>query len=158
MVSALLDVLGTEGTLVAPTHSGDLSDPSRWENPPVPVEWWPVIRETMPAFDANLTPARKMGIIAEVTRHLPQALRTPHPAVSFCAVGPNAKMVTSDHGLAFGFDETSPLARLFDLDARILLRGVGYSRNFSLHLAEYRTHQAHRVIQQGRAGKAQWRT
>ena len=56
VVLALLDVLGAEGTLVVPTHSGDLSDPSRWEDPPVPVDWWPVIRETMPAFDASLTP------------------------------------------------------------------------------------------------------
>jgi aminoglycoside 3-N-acetyltransferase len=162
VVLALLDVLGTEGTLVAPTHSGDLSDPSRWENPPVPVDWWPVIRETMPAFDASLTPTRKMGIIAEVIRHLPQASRSAHPAVSFCAVGPNAKMITSEHGLAFGFDETSPLARLYDLDARILLLGVGHSRNTSLHLAEYRTHQAHQVVQQGAPvkvdGEREWVT
>jgi aminoglycoside 3-N-acetyltransferase len=74
VVLALLDVLGTEGTLVAPTHSGDLSDPSRWENPPVPVDWWPVIRETMPAFDASLTPTKRMGIIAEVIRHFPRHL------------------------------------------------------------------------------------
>jgi|GEM_PF-1961340 len=32
------------------------------------------------------------------------------PAASFCAVDPDAKVITSDHGLAFGFDETSPLA------------------------------------------------
>ena len=91
VVLALLDVLGTEGTLVAPTHSGDLSDPSRWENPPVPVDWWPVIRETMPAFDASLTPTRKMGIIAEVIRHLPQALRSAHPAVSSALSAPTRR-------------------------------------------------------------------
>jgi len=39
VVLALLEVIGTEGTLVVPTHSGDLSDPSRWENPPVPEAW-----------------------------------------------------------------------------------------------------------------------
>lgn len=91
VVLALLDVLGTEGTLVAPTHSGDLSDPSRWENPPVPVDWWPVIRETMPAFDASLTPTRKMGIIAEVIRHVPQALRSARPAVSSALSAPTRR-------------------------------------------------------------------
>ncbi len=120
VVLALLDVIGTEGTLVVPTHSGDLSDPSRWENPPVPEAWWPVIRASMPAFDARLTPTRMMGMIPDVVRHLPGASRSANPAVSFCAVGPNATTITSEHGLAFGFDESSPLARLYDLDARIL--------------------------------------
>lgn len=149
VVVALLDVIGTEGTLVVPTHSGDLSDPSRWENPRVPEAWWPVIRASMPAFDARLTPTRMMGIIPEVVRHLPGASRSMHPAVSFCAVGPNATIITSEHGLAFGFSESSPLARLYDLGARILLLGVGHDRNTSLHLAEYRVHQTHQVIKQG---------
>ena len=34
--------------------------------------------------------------------------------------------------------ERSPLARLYQRDARILLLGIGHERNSSLHLAEYR--------------------
>ena len=34
--------------------------------------------------------------------------------------------------------ESSPLAHVYDLDGSILLLGVGYDRNTSLHLAEYR--------------------
>lgn len=162
VVLALLNVIGAGGTLVVPTHSGDLSDPSRWENPPVPEDWWPVIRATMPPFDASLTPTRKMGAVPEVVRHLPGASRSAHPAHSFCAAGPNAKTITSDHRLAFGFDNFSPLARLYDLNARILLLGVGHDRNTSLHLAEYRTHRARQVIEQGAPivvnGERQWVT
>src|SRR3954447_26436343 len=36
VVEAFLSVLGPDGTLVVPTHSGSLSDPSGWGNPPVP--------------------------------------------------------------------------------------------------------------------------
>lgn len=32
----------------------------------------------------------------------------------------------------------SPLARIYDLDGSVLLLGVGYDRNTSFHLAEYR--------------------
>lgn len=160
VVLAILDVIGAAGTLVVPTHSGDLSDPSRWENPPVPEDWWPVIRATMPHFDPSLTPTRKMGAVPEVVRHLPGASRSAHPAHSFCAVGPNARTITSDHRLAFGFDNFSPLARLYDLNARILLLGVGHDRNTSLHLAEYRTHRVHQIIEQGAPiivnGERQW--
>ncbi len=35
VVTALLKVLGQEGTLVMPAHTGGNSDPEKWENPPV---------------------------------------------------------------------------------------------------------------------------
>jgi aminoglycoside 3-N-acetyltransferase len=38
--------------------------------------------------------------------------------------------------------ERSPLARLYDLDARVLLLGVGHGNNTSMHLAEYRANWA----------------
>jgi aminoglycoside 3-N-acetyltransferase len=138
VVLALLDVLGPDGTVVVPTHSGDLSDPATWEHPPVPESWWPVIRESMPAFDPLLTPTRKMGAIPETVRHLPGAVRSRHPAYSFCAAGPRAVEVTDGHTLAYGLGEGSPLARCYDLGADVLLLGVGHGNNTSLHLAEAR--------------------
>ena len=139
VVLALLEVIGPNGTLVVPAHSGDCSDPGLWENPPVPESWWPTIRATMPAFDPRLTSTRRMGIIAETVRHLPGALRSGHPSVSFCAVGPSAETITLDHRLENEFDGLSPLARLYDLDSDILLLGVGHDCNTSLHLAESRS-------------------
>jgi aminoglycoside 3-N-acetyltransferase len=40
VVQALMDVITPAGTLVMPTHSGDLSDPSMWQAPAVPADWW----------------------------------------------------------------------------------------------------------------------
>jgi aminoglycoside 3-N-acetyltransferase len=162
LVASMLNVIGAHGTLVVPTHSGELSDPGKWVNPPVPETWWPVLRENMPAFDPALTPTRMMGIIPEVVRHLPDALRSAHPALSFCAVGPNAEFITSGHGLAFGFDEFSPLARLYELNARVLLLGVDHDRNTSIHLGEFRVHKDPDVTQEGAPvmvnGERQWVT
>lgn len=55
VIQALLDVLGPEGTLVVPMHSGDNSEPSRWESPAAPKDWWQAIRESMPAYDPAVT-------------------------------------------------------------------------------------------------------
>src|SRR3954454_8627179 len=55
VILALEDVLGPTGTLVMPTHSGDLSDPTQWHHPPVPEAWWPIIRDAMPAYRPDLT-------------------------------------------------------------------------------------------------------
>ena len=138
VVLALLDVLGPGGTLVVPTHSSHLSDPAAWVRPPVPEAWWPVIRESTPAFDPLLTPTRSMGVVPDTVRHLPGAVRSGHPTYSFCAVGPRAAEVVTGHTLSFGLGEGSPLARCYDLGADILLLGVGHANNTSLHLAEAR--------------------
>jgi aminoglycoside 3-N-acetyltransferase len=138
-VEGILAALGPDGTLVVPTHSGSNSEPADWRNPPVPEDWWPAIREHMPAFDSDRTPASHfMGVIAELVRSWPGARRSAHPHVSFAAIGPDADAIAAGHELASGFGERSPLARAEERDADVLLLGVGHSSNSSLHLAEYR--------------------
>jgi aminoglycoside 3-N-acetyltransferase len=146
VVEALLSAVGAEGTLVMPAHSGHLSEPSRWKHPPVPADWWPIIRSETPAFDPMTTPTRMMGAIAEVFRRWPGTLRSAHPAGSFSARGPFAQRITDAHTLENTFGEGSPLARLYDLDASVLLLGVGFDRNTSFHLAEHRADCRPRII------------
>ena len=163
VIVALQEVLGETGTLVMPTHSTDLSDPSQWENPPVPESWWQTIRETMPAYDRDLTPTRSMGKIAETFRKQKDVLRSAHPQSSFCACGPQASYIVNNHSLAYGMGENSPLARICDLQGFVLLLGVGHSSNTSIHLAEYRSDfPTKRVVQEGapisQGGSRTWTT
>ena len=150
VIIALQEALGKTGALVMPTHSTDLSDPSQWENPPVPQSWWQTIRQTMPAYDPDLTPTRSMGKIAETFRKQKGVIRSAHPQSSFCARGPQASSIINNHALAYGFGEHSPLARIYDLQGYVLLLGVNHSSNTSIHLAEYRADfPSKRVVQEG---------
>ncbi|MFD5552786.1 aminoglycoside N(3)-acetyltransferase [Streptomyces sp. NPDC127068] len=138
VVGALLDVLGGDGTLVVPTHTGDNSDPADWENPPAPEAWWADIRATMPAFDARSTPVFGVGVIPETVRNWPGVVRSSHPQTSFAAVGPRAGALVDGHALDCRFGERSPLARLEEAGARVLLLGADFSSCTAFHLAEYR--------------------
>ncbi|MFJ1937071.1 aminoglycoside N(3)-acetyltransferase [Kitasatospora sp. NPDC088160] len=138
VVQALLDALEPTGTLVVPTHTGDNSDPAGWSNPPVPEAWWPDIRASWPAYDPQVSPTLGMGAIPETVRTWPGARRSAHPQTSFAALGPGAAETTDGHALDCLLGESSPLARLEDRDAQVLLLGVDFGSCTCFHLAEYR--------------------
>lgn len=137
VVESLLAAVGPTGTIVMPTQSGHLSDPGNWSNPPVPADWLEEIRNGSPAYDRDLTPTRSMGQIVECFRSHRSTIRSEHPLVSFAANGPAATDIVGEHPLTPSFGATSPLARLYELDAKVLLIGVGHANNTSLHYAEH---------------------
>jgi aminoglycoside 3-N-acetyltransferase len=138
VVQALIESVQPRGMLVMPTQSGDLSDPTDWSRPPVPSSWLPAIYAHMPAYDPRVTPTRGMGRIVETFRTWPGVIRSAHPNVSFAAWGNEAERVIGGHTLDYGLGEGSPLARMYELDGRVLLLGAGYDSNTTFHLAEYR--------------------
>lgn len=138
LIRALLEIVGEEGTLMMPSQTWKNLDPStgvHWEEP---EEWWPIIREHWPAYDKEVTPAIGMGVVAEMFRKWPGAKRSDHPARSVAAVGKHAEYLTRDHDLSNIFGKGTPVDKLYELDGHILLIGVGYEKNTSLHLAETR--------------------
>ena len=121
-----------------PAYTGGLTDPKNWQHPPVPEDWKDTIRAETPAFDPLRMPSRQMGQIAETFRTWPDVARSTHPHCSFAAWGTHAKKIVEGHELENGLGEGSPLARIYELDGWVLLLGVGFASNTSIHLAEYR--------------------
>ncbi len=135
VIRALLDILGWEGTLVMPAESPHVSDPSNWDDVRVKADWHDTIRAHLPVFDPRTTPTT-MGAIPEAFRTYPGTLRSGHPMLSVCANGRLASIITSEHSLDFGEGRGTPFEKLYDLDAEILLLGVGFDRCTCLHYAE----------------------
>jgi aminoglycoside 3-N-acetyltransferase len=93
-------------------------------------------RAAMPAFHPGMPSG--MGAIAEAVRTARGAVRSGHPQSSFAAVGAAAEYLMDDHRVDCHYGEDSPLAKLYKMDARVLLLGVGYRACTAFHLAEYR--------------------
>lgn len=138
VIEALIECVGADGTLMMPAQSWKNLDPEtgvHWEEP---EEWWQIIRENWPAYDKEVTPTNTMGAVAEMFRKWPGAMRSGHPARSVSALGKHAKYLTEDHDLSNIFGEGSPVGKLYELDGYVLLIGVGYDKNTSIHLADVR--------------------
>ena len=135
VVSALLTVLGNQGTLVMPAFSPQVSDPAHWPDVAFNERELQKAREAVPVFDAAVTPTQ-MGAIPETFRNWPGTRRSRHPQTSVCARGPLAGYLTERHSLDWAQGPGSPFERLVEVDARMLLLGVGFNRATLLHYAE----------------------
>lgn len=161
VINALEHIITSNGTLVMPAHSSDLSDPAHWGNPPVPESWWDIIRNEMPAFDNCLTPTREMGKIAESFRKQTGVKRSNHPSASFCAWGKNSEYILQDFHYDYPQNEKSPLGRIYELDGYVLLLGVDYDKNTSFHLAEHKAqYKEKKIVKDGfpiiNSNKKEW--
>jgi len=132
LIDALQAVLGPDGTLVMPSMTDDDGH----------------------AFDPRTTPCLGMGVLADTFWRMPDALRSDSPH-AFAAIGPEAARITADHPLDVPHGLNSPVGRVYELDGRILLLGVGHDANTTIHLAEalaevrYRRPKSVTIIQAG---------
>lgn len=141
VVEALRDAVGRDaGTVVVPAGTEENSGFSRAHRDAtvgMNQDELRAYRAQMPAFDKHTTPSG-MGAIAEALRTTVGAVRSDHPQSSFAAIGPQAELLMAGHQLSSHLGEGSPLAKLYQRHAQVLMLGVGYAYCTAMHLAEYR--------------------
>lgn len=130
LIDAVLDVLGPQGTLLAPTLTG--SEELSAANPPF--------------FDPQETPCWT-GRIPETLRRRAGALRSLHPTHSATALGAQAELLTREHALSVTpCDQWSPYGKLAQCDdGYILLLGVDHESNTTFHHVEELTGAAYHM-------------
>ncbi|MFG3283225.1 aminoglycoside N(3)-acetyltransferase [Streptomyces sp. NPDC048111] len=135
VVGALLDCLTPSGTLVVPTFTPEVSDPHAHVEQPSSDKVM-AARDEVPLFHDALPTS--MGAVPTAVLARPDRLRGTHPQASVAAIGPAARRITRQQPLAYALGTGSPFDVLHELDADILLLGVGHNRNSFLHYAESR--------------------
>ncbi len=135
LIAAIGDVIGANGTLMVATdwetaYDDELLD----ENGCVPATWKPHI----PPFDPATSRAmRDNGAIAEFVRTTPGARRSANPNCSVAALGARAAWLTDNQPLDYGYGPGSPLAKLAEIQGRVLMIGAPWETMTPLHHAEH---------------------
>ncbi len=91
---------------------------------------------TLP-YDPATTPSLT-GAVTDAFWRLPGAVRSAHPTHSFAGVGPLAEELMRDHGNDQTLGRGSPLWKLWERDAWVLLIGCDHTANSMIHVAEER--------------------
>ncbi|WP_240109694.1 aminoglycoside N(3)-acetyltransferase [Streptomyces sp. MUM 203J] len=163
VLRALRTALGPDGTLVVPAftaHNSDSSAAYRQRVRGLSEAQAAKVRAAMEPYDPLAMPSSGVGVLAELVRTAPGALRSAHPQASFAALGPRAAEVVRGHRPDCHFGEDSPPARLYERGARILMLGTGFDTCTAFHLAEYRVpeppRRTYRCVVRDGAGGGHW--
>ncbi len=129
LVQALLESVGSAGTLVAYVDCELGFEPHIIDA---------TLADDTPAFDKRIArAARAYGIIPEVIRTWPGAVRSDNPDAGVAAIGARADWLCENHDLWYGYGEESPYAKLVAVGARVLLLGAPLDTITLLHHSEH---------------------
>ncbi len=134
VLQALLELLTEKGTLMMMVS---------WEDNPYHLSEWSKAKqlaylEECPPFDpATSRAARKYSILTEYLRTYSGTYRSDHPESSVAANGRLAQWITQNHSLNYGFGPGSPLAKLCEVEGKVLLLGAPLNTVTLLHYAEH---------------------
>ena len=163
VVRALLDVLGTGGTLMAYTG---------WQDCPpedldaLDYEARRIYAEEHPAYDPRVAlSSRDHGRVPEALRTWPGACHSGHPEAGVTAVGPLAEALASYHSFDDAYGEGTPYARLVELGGLVVVLGAPLATVTLVHHAEAvaKVPDKRRVnysmpVMSGNPGERLWRT
>jgi len=122
VIDALLEAVGSEGTILMPAY-------------PVTGDWMTYINSDA-VFDPRTSPST-MGRITDVFWRRPGVLRSLHPTHPLAVYGPHAEYLVREHEKSQSpCGHTSPFRKLIELNGCILHLGSPFCNTTSLHVVE----------------------
>lgn len=139
VLDALMECVGYEGTIVMPSFTPHLCDPAN-KKERIARFHWNRYREGTPAFHRKKTLPKTYQTLLMQFLHNEGVLRSYHPLYSFAAWGKYAKLICDKHPLHFGLNEDSPLGKLEELNAFVVMLGTTMEESVAFSLAHYKKH------------------
>lgn len=125
VLKIIRDIIGENGTIVCPAFPFNNN-----------TDLLKFLKDKDSVFDVARTPS-VTGLLPEMLRRSPDAIRSAHPTHSVVAQGPLAKMICEEHYKAiYPCGENSPFTKFAELDGRIIGIGVGVEYLTFVHTTE----------------------
>lgn len=136
VITALLAAVGTTGTIMAYTDWEHGVQQLTREDAAEPTDL--ALLDELPPFDPRTGRAqRDNGALPELLRTTPGAVRSGNPDASMAALGRQAAWLCANHPLQYGYGPGSPLAKLVEVEGKVLLLGSPLENVTLLHYAEH---------------------
>lgn len=136
VIEALMELVGYEGTIIMPTFTAQLLDPS-CQKTRINQTYWNKVRSSALAFDRKLTPPSNCDAIIHQFLKNEGVIRSYHPLYSFAAWGKYAKIICDKHPLHFGLSKDSPLGKTVEFNGYVVMLGCAYEDCSFFQLARY---------------------
>jgi aminoglycoside 3-N-acetyltransferase len=121
VIDALLETVGSKGTVVVPTLTFSPED---------------FLSDSPPVFDFRKSPCYT-GKIPEIFLQREGAVRSIHPTHSVAAIGPHTQYLVKDNEKSeTPCGKNSPFSKLIELDGYILVLGSRFGQITSFHVVE----------------------
>lgn len=121
ILNLLIKIVGDEGTILFPTY---------------PKLTSLLFLETNKIFDVNKTPSY-MGILSELARRHPKAVRSLHPTKSVVAIGKQAEDLTKNHSESiYPYGVQSPYYKINNYNGKIIGIGVSTKNLSGIHCVD----------------------
>lgn len=115
----------------------------------IPTHTWANVNAANPHFDVRST-VPCIGTLSRVAAFRPDGVRSLHPTHSMAAFGKNAKeYIQGEEKCSTPAPMGGALSRLYELNGKVLLVGVGHERNTYLHAVDERINRPNRLAQTG---------
>jgi aminoglycoside 3-N-acetyltransferase len=137
LIDALIESVGYEGTIVMPAFTMHLCDPANKKERVARFHWGNVRKNALP-FDRKKSIPKNQDTLVQQFLHNEGVLRSYHPLYSFAAWGKYAKLICDKHPLHFGLNADSPLGKLEELNAFVVMLGCPMEESVALSLAHYK--------------------
>lgn len=135
LIKALRNAVGSKGTICMPVHSHGHEDPMFYSGAVAELSDLERMRAAVAPFDPRTSPTTGMGVVAETFRQMPDVRRSPMP-LGIAALGPAAEHITASQSVDDPQGVDSPVGRIYALGGKVLLIGVKFDRDTTLHVAE----------------------
>lgn len=115
----------------------------------IPTHTWAVVNAANPHFDVRET-VPNIGTLSRVAAFRKDAVRSLHPTHSMAVFGKNAReYIQGEEKSCTPAPVGGALSRLYELNGKVLLVGVGHERNTYLHSIDERLDIPNRIAEHG---------